>query len=180
MIMFGRGTGEENRFHHIIADWPRVTCFFGVFHIISFSVKCKLREKNVLIKTQLAAGSGLSLGCEMKKKHNCYFWRTSWFKKKKKKQARKNTCMILGPESLSPRFGEFLDTFTACLSLLVNVFELQSCREKSVVSWLGLYPIALSPEQRGYYSAYLMMNDPCFSTFARCLDSQQLLAQFPT
>lgn len=39
---------------------------------------------------------------------------------------------------------------------------------------------AQSPEQRGYCSAYLMMNDPCFSTFVRCLDSQQLLAQFPT
>lgn len=44
----------------------------------------------------------------------------------------------------------------------------------------GVMIEALLPEQRGSYSAYLMMNDPCFSTLARCLDSEQLLVQFPT
>lgn len=53
-------------------------------------------------------------------------------------------------------------------------------REKSVVSWLGLYPVGESPELGGHCSAYLMTNAPCFSTFPCCLDSVQLPGQFPT
>lgn len=62
-----------------------------------------------------------------------------------------------------------------------SLFELQTHRENSVVSWLRVNPLVQSPERYGHCSAYLMMNEACFSTFTSCcLDSQQLPAQVPT
>ena len=80
--------------------------------------------------------------------------------------------------SLSLDLWMFSSCFFSLFEFVCECFwapELQ--REKCGVMTEAL---SWSPERRGYYSAYLMMNDHCFSTFARCLDSQQLLVQFPT
>lgn len=134
---------------------------FLVFSIISLSAEMQIKGKNVHVCTQI--WKHCLVNSWMCPQFRTWDWNKAAVAvaifeglpglEKKANQTGCAPVWTLAQKLSFSGFREFLGTFTACKAAGRKVW----CHDG------GFIPLAQSPEQRGCYSACLMMNDPCFS-----------------